>query len=79
MIIRNIRSLISYIAIVLEYKLCLHVPGSALLPRTQVAGTSLGFAWTRTIVAVDMMLSGRRIVTGDTLVLDNFNIHVNAY
>ena len=55
------------------------MPGSALLPDTQAAGTRLGGAWTRTTVAVETILSGRRIVTGDTLVFDNFNIQVHQY
>ena len=54
------------------------MPGSALQPDTQTAGTRLGGAWTRTIVAVETILSGRRTVTGDTRVPDNLasiNIH----
>ena len=47
------------------------MPGSALRPDTQIAGTSLGGAWTRTIVAGETILSGRRTVTGDTRVPDN--------
>lgn len=56
------------------------MPGSALQPDTQTAGTRLGGAWTRTTVAGETILSGRRTVTGDTRVPDNLtskyiNIH----